>query len=74
MYNIDRLLHDIKTKYSKNFLYPSETKNSPLLATATSVGLQKCELSLPGVNASPKVSSNSCAGLNLKTYKEEMRV
>ena len=36
--------------------YPSATKMSPVLATATSVGLQKCVASLPGVNAVPSVS------------------
>lgn len=28
--------------------YPSDTKNSPVLKTATPVGLQKCVASLPG--------------------------
>lgn len=35
--------------------HPSATKKSPLDATATSVGLQKCVSSLPGTSFSPRV-------------------
>lgn len=36
--------------------YPSATKNSPLLSTATDVGLQNRELPEPGTSLSPNAN------------------
>lgn len=52
--------------------YPSATKNSPLLSTATDVGLQNRELPEPGTSLSPNANRRWVLlprGENLNTYK-----
>ena len=64
----------VRLKTIQNQTYPSATKNSPLLSTATEVGLQNRELPVPGTSFSPKTSRRcvrSLNGENLKTYKNK---
>lgn len=54
--------------------YPSATKKSPFLSTATDVGLQNRELSEPGTSLSPNARIRcvrSLSGENLKTYNKK---
>lgn len=51
-------LHQEKREITAFFdlTYPSATKNSPLLSTATDVGLQNRELPEPGTSLSPNAN------------------
>lgn len=56
----------------KYVTYPSATKNSPLLSTATDVGLQNLELPEPGTSLSPNANSRWVRlprDENLNTYR-----
>lgn len=58
-------------KLKRSIIYPSATKIFPSESTATSVGLQKWELSLPGKNCLPSVNEGRFSpGANLKTCKK----
>lgn len=57
--------------------YPSATKNSPFLSTATEVGWQNLDLSEPGTNLSPNDNMSLVLlprGENLKTYSNRSAV
>ena len=54
-------------------IYPSATKNSPDDKVTTSAGLQKCLLSLPGINFVPNIKDGVAElGGNLKTCEENI--
>lgn len=50
--------------------YPSAIKISPVVATATEVGLHKCLLSDPGINLTPNFSTGcNSPGLNCNVQR-----